>query len=104
MSIQNTVNGVHEKPTILHLGEVVLAHDEWKTLAATTTVIVVNTGSQIRHILADYFLIKSGTREEFIRDCQDGALHGVVAISRTWDSTEVSSLVYIERGVNTTVC
>ncbi|KAL8922846.1 MAG: hypothetical protein Q9208_004971 [Pyrenodesmia sp. 3 TL-2023] len=62
------------KPIVLLLGEVFHAQSEWNELAS----------------LAELRQIKSGTREQFLNDCESGLHDGVLAISRTYDSVELT--------------
>jgi len=36
--------------------------------------------------------LNNGTRDQFLTDCRDGVYEGVLAISRTYDSTQVKRL------------
>ena len=83
-----------KKPIVLLLGEVILAHAEWNDLGALAELRV---RPKVRNIIVkstDKRLVQQvneGTRNEFLEDCKAGAYDGVVAISRTYDSTQASS-------------
>ncbi|KAL8837091.1 MAG: hypothetical protein Q9170_002648 [Blastenia crenularia] len=62
------------KPIVLLLGEVLHAQNEWNALSS----------------LAELRQIKTGDREQFLKDCQSGAHDGILAISRTYDSVELT--------------
>ncbi|KAI4087960.1 MAG: hypothetical protein LQ348_003594 [Seirophora lacunosa] len=62
------------KPIVLLLGEVLHAPDEWSALSS----------------LAELRQIKTGDREQFMRDCTTGVHNGILAISRTYDSVELT--------------
>ncbi len=36
--------------------------------------------------------VNNGTRDQFLTDCREGVYEGVLAISRTYDSTQVKRL------------
>lgn len=81
-----------KKPIVLLLGEVILAQAEWNALGALAELRVSELG---RHNLqsADKGLaqqVNEGTRDQFLGDCEAGVYDGVVAISRTYDSTQAS--------------
>ncbi|KAF6222742.1 hypothetical protein HO133_000790 [Letharia lupina] len=63
-----------KKPIVLLLGEVILAQAEWNDLGA----------------LAELRQVNEGTRDRFLIDCKAGVYDGVVAISRTYDSTQMT--------------
>lgn len=41
--------------------------------------------------------VNEGTRDQFLVDCRAGVYDGVVAISRTYDSTQASPQSYSQR-------
>ncbi|UKZ54421.1 hypothetical protein TrVGV298_008229 [Trichoderma virens] len=63
-----------QKPGVLMLGIVHHAKEEFKKLSDIADVMQVTTGS----------------RDEFLRDCDNGKYDNVVAISRTYDSVATS--------------
>ncbi|KAL8998522.1 MAG: hypothetical protein Q9169_002465 [Polycauliona sp. 2 TL-2023] len=62
------------KPIVLLLGEILRAKKEWEELAE----------------MAELRQLNSGNREQFLRDCDSGAYHGILAIARTYDSVELT--------------
>ncbi|KAL8653149.1 MAG: hypothetical protein Q9210_002270 [Variospora velana] len=62
------------KPIVLLLGEVFHAQDEWNALSS----------------LAELRQIRTGDREQFMSDCAAGLHNGILAISRTYDSVELT--------------
>ncbi|KAL8694249.1 MAG: hypothetical protein Q9218_001075 [Villophora microphyllina] len=62
------------KPVILLLGEIFHAQTEWKALSS----------------LAELREVKDGDRERFLSDCRSGVYDGILAISRTYDSVELT--------------
>ncbi|MCJ1274383.1 hypothetical protein MMC21_002179 [Puttea exsequens] len=66
------------KPVVLLLGEVVLAQAEWNALGAIAELRPLE--KQLNH----------GTRDHFLADCKTGLYDGVYAISRTYDSTQIT--------------
>ncbi|GFP60443.1 putative 2-hydroxyacid dehydrogenase UNK4.10 [Trichoderma asperellum] len=63
-----------QKPGVLMLGIVHHAKAEFEKLSEVADVVQVTTG----------------TRDEFIRDCDNGKYDNVVAISRTYDSVKIT--------------
>ncbi|EHK21563.1 uncharacterized protein TRIVIDRAFT_180340 [Trichoderma virens Gv29-8] len=63
-----------QKPGVLMLGIVHHAKEEFKKLSDIADVMQVTTGS----------------RDEFLRDCDNGKYDNVVAISRTYDSVAIT--------------
>ncbi|KAI9837928.1 MAG: hypothetical protein M1837_002667 [Sclerophora amabilis] len=59
---------------VILLGEIEHAHDEWQNLSE----------------LAELIEPKARSREEFIKECQDGGLDGVVAAYRTFSSFAIT--------------
>ncbi|KAI4274285.1 MAG: hypothetical protein LQ337_004045 [Flavoplaca oasis] len=62
------------KPIVLLLGEVLHAKKEWDGLAE----------------IAELRQLNDGNREQFLRDCNSGVYHGLLAIARTYDSVELT--------------
>ncbi|KAL8842281.1 MAG: hypothetical protein Q9176_002670 [Flavoplaca citrina] len=62
------------KPIVLLLGEVLHAKKEWDRLAE----------------IAELRQLNDGNREQFLSDCNSGVYHGLLAISRTYDSVELT--------------
>ncbi|KAI4147379.1 MAG: hypothetical protein LQ341_001810 [Variospora aurantia] len=62
------------KPIVLLLGEVLHAQVEWNALSSLAELRQINTGD----------------REEFMSDCAAGVHNGILAISRTYDSVELT--------------
>ncbi|KAL8951467.1 MAG: hypothetical protein Q9222_002568 [Ikaeria aurantiellina] len=62
------------KPVILLLGEVIYAQPEWNALSS----------------LAELRQIVDGNRERFLDECKSGVHNGILAISRTFDSVELT--------------
>ncbi|UKZ68736.1 uncharacterized protein TrAtP1_009758 [Trichoderma atroviride] len=63
-----------QKPGVLMLGIVHHAKAEFEKLSEVADVVQVTTG----------------TRDEFIRDCDNGKYDNIVAISRTYDSVKIT--------------
>ncbi|KAK2591363.1 hypothetical protein QQS21_010939 [Conoideocrella luteorostrata] len=66
--------GSTARPGVLMLGIIHHAHTEFDTISE----------------VADVKQVTSGNREEFIRDCDNGKYDNVVAISRTYDSVQLT--------------
>ncbi|KAI4248776.1 MAG: hypothetical protein LQ352_005804 [Teloschistes flavicans] len=62
------------KPIVLLLGEVLHAQDEWRALSS----------------LAELREVRDGDRKRFLGDCRSGVHDGILAISRTYDSVELT--------------
>ncbi|KAL8714217.1 MAG: hypothetical protein Q9220_001946 [cf. Caloplaca sp. 1 TL-2023] len=62
------------KPIVLLLGEVIYAQPEWNALSS----------------LAELRQIVDGSRERFLDECKSGVHNGILAISRTFDSVELT--------------
>ncbi|KAL8915297.1 MAG: hypothetical protein Q9171_000167 [Xanthocarpia ochracea] len=65
---------ISPKPIVLLLGEVLHAKNEWHDLAE----------------IAELRQLKDGNREQFLEDCRSGVHYGILAISRTYDSVELT--------------
>ncbi|KAE8375155.1 D-isomer specific 2-hydroxyacid dehydrogenase [Aspergillus bertholletiae] len=65
------------KPKILLLGEIIHAHTTWQSLGD----------------IAELVEPTATNRAEFIQECKDGKLDGVVAAYRTFDSVSITGLV-----------
>ncbi|MCJ1470264.1 hypothetical protein MMC07_008909 [Pseudocyphellaria aurata] len=61
-------------PVVLLLGEILFANAEWEALATIGELRQVN----------------DGCREQFLSDCRSGVYDGVVVISRTYDSVQLT--------------
>lgn len=91
-----------QKPGVLMLGIVHHAKAEFEKLSEVADVVVcfcfpslthqaiLMKNSDISGILQQ---VTTGTRDEFIRDCDNGKYDDVVAISRTYDSVKVCLLL-----------
>ncbi|KAG6021924.1 hypothetical protein E4U41_002363 [Claviceps citrina] len=66
--------GSSKRPGVLMIGDIHHAHAEFDTLSD----------------VADVTQVTSGSREEFLRDCDTGKYNNVVAISRTFDSVTIT--------------
>ncbi|OQU96694.1 D-isomer specific 2-hydroxyacid dehydrogenase, NAD binding domain-containing protein [Cladophialophora immunda] len=64
------------KPKILLLGQIDHAQEAWQSLSS----------------LGDLIVPTATNRDDFIRDCRDGKLDGVVAAYRTFQSTSITGL------------
>ncbi|KAL8854781.1 MAG: hypothetical protein Q9221_000287 [Calogaya cf. arnoldii] len=62
------------KPIVLLLGEILYAKEEWHGLAE----------------IAELRQLNHGNREQFLKDCDSGLYRGLLAISRTYDSVELT--------------
>ncbi|KAL9102490.1 MAG: hypothetical protein Q9163_002355 [Psora crenata] len=80
MSVSNGVNGLHIKPVILLLGEIVLAHAEWEAMRDIAELRVC------RRII----FYGPGRRMTADEPPLARVFDGVLAISRTYDSTEIT--------------
>ncbi|OGM49115.1 glyoxylate reductase [Aspergillus bombycis] len=65
------------KPKVLLLGEIIHAHTTWQSLGD----------------IAELVKPTATNRAEFIQECKDGKLDGVVAAYRTFDSVSITGLV-----------
>ncbi|KAI9791781.1 MAG: hypothetical protein M1833_001340 [Piccolia ochrophora] len=63
-----------QKPKVLLLGDIEHAHDAWKTLGD----------------IAELIGPKARERDEFLEECKSGALDGVIATYRTFDSVKIT--------------
>ncbi|QUC20920.1 uncharacterized protein UV8b_05161 [Ustilaginoidea virens] len=68
------MSGKAQKPGVLMLGIIHHAHAEFDKLSE----------------LADVTQVTSGSRDEFIKDCDSGKYNNIVAISRTYDSVKIT--------------
>ncbi|OAP60736.1 hypothetical protein AYL99_05738 [Fonsecaea erecta] len=64
------------RPKILLLGEIEYASEAWQSLSS----------------LGDLIVPAATNRDDFIRECRDGKLDGVVAAYRTFQSTSITGL------------
>ncbi|KAL1999339.1 hypothetical protein VTN02DRAFT_4669 [Thermoascus thermophilus] len=71
------INMSAPKPKVLLLGRIDHAHASWASLGE----------------IADLVTPAATNRAEFIQECRDGKLDGVVAAYRTFDSVEITGLV-----------
>ncbi|PIG88857.1 glyoxylate reductase [Aspergillus arachidicola] len=71
MTLSNT------KPKVLLLGKIIHAHTTWQSLSD----------------IAELVEPTATNRAEFIQECKDGKLDGVVAAYRTFDSVSITGLV-----------
>ncbi|BAE58138.1 glyoxylate/hydroxypyruvate reductase [Aspergillus flavus] len=71
MALSNT------KPKVLLLGKIIHAHTTWQSLSD----------------IAELVEPTATNRAEFIQECKDGKLDGVVAAYRTFDSVSITGLV-----------
>ncbi|RAK91531.1 glyoxylate reductase [Aspergillus costaricaensis CBS 115574] len=65
------------KPKVLLLGDIIHAHKTWSSLSD----------------IADLIRPTATNRTEFIQECQSGALDGVIAAYRTFDSVKITGLI-----------
>ncbi|KAJ5168240.1 uncharacterized protein N7482_003834 [Penicillium canariense] len=65
------------KPKVLLLGNIGYAHEAWNTLGEIAEVVIPTATN----------------REEFLQECRDGKLDGVVAAYRTFSSISITGLV-----------
>ncbi|KAH8428143.1 D-mandelate dehydrogenase-like dehydrogenase [Aspergillus melleus] len=65
------------KPKVLLLGRIVHAHKTWESLGE----------------IAELIQPTATNRDEFLQECRDGKLDGVVAAYRTFDSVSITGLV-----------
>ncbi|KAF8456777.1 D-isomer specific 2-hydroxyacid dehydrogenase [Kalaharituber pfeilii] len=65
---------MQQRKKVLLLGGIEHAHEQWNTVSE----------------IAEVVLPKSTNREEFIEECKSGALDGVIATYRTFDSVSIT--------------